>query len=151
MSLFSLLVTRSTVCIAKLYGVKSIDRNDSCWMHWGIRRWLTANVFIGDGWNTHIKISQKPDTLCEFENHFPSIFSRSENPLFSLPIQFQRRHREKIEFHPDLDSINIWFHPTPSLRLGFILSFLFTENSKQFIWTVFVCISEGELKIVSAV
>lgn len=88
-ALLSFFVARSTVCTAELLGVKSIDRNDSCWMHRRIWRWLTANVFIGDGWNTHIKISQEPDTLCEFANDFASVFSQLENP-YSISISMSQ-------------------------------------------------------------
>jgi hypothetical protein len=44
-------------------------------MHRGIRRRLTANVFIGDGRDPHIKISQEPDTLCELKMIFPPLRS----------------------------------------------------------------------------
>jgi len=64
-----LYICRTSVCIAKLYSVKSIDRLNSRWVHWILWWWITTNVFIGNGRNTNIEISPKFDTFCEYKCH----------------------------------------------------------------------------------
>lgn len=85
-------------------------------MHRGIRRWLTANVFAGDGRDTHIKISQEPDTLCEFAVDFALFASCEwENPFRRFraidmsSVAAARVEVEREKLHSDAIEARIYF------------------------------------------